>query len=187
MITVTVDYNRLHVIKKATDETGKIIRTVLRNQAKSLVGKIQYAIRTQYKERSRALVKSVKFDYENFDSHSGKVVVSVGEGLVYAHTQLGPPTQRKTIRAKDGEYLAIPVDEAAWRLQQTVSSLWQLKNLRRIKNVIGVPSGKGRVVPRFVLQRSVVIVPRVDPVGIGRDAAPMYKSQLKERIMERFS
>src|SRR3972149_5254161 len=124
MITVTVNYNRLNVVKKATDETGKVIRTVLRNQAKSLAGKIRYAIVTKYKQRSKDLAKSVKIDYENFNSRGGEVIISVGKGLVYAHTQLGPLSQRTVITAKDGGYLAIPVDEAAWRLQQTVNTLW---------------------------------------------------------------
>jgi len=197
MITMTVSYNRLKVVREAIIETKQELYKTIREQGNDLLSKIRTAIRTSYKSksgyrRSGKLLKSVVLVDAVQNAHESRIVISIGKDVPYANVQIGPPDQRTVIVPKNAKALAIPLNNTARMVQNEMGSLRGKTGLVRRGALLGrltsteIASGKEYITPMYALARRVVLSPIVDIGPIVDAQAAIYKSELKDRIMQRY-
>lgn len=143
--------------------------------------------------RTGQLYKSAKVIPGHDDGAEIVSGVSMGEGVPYAALHIGPAGKVTVVRPKSGSRLAVPlysVLTATGKLPVRLKgSLRNNPNLFRPRGTgknaqfIFEKLSKGKIVPRFVLKKSISVRTRVHPEQI----VAMKTMEIQERVERRIS
>lgn len=121
----------------------------------------------------------------------GKIAGGVDITTFYASVHIGPKGQTTVIRPKNGKFLTIPTEHA-----KTAAGAARQSSARNVPGLFFLPSrkgggvlvkrvGRGKLVPYFILKKSVTVRARIAPADVQRDTLPGVTSIFEQAIKER--